>query len=142
MLLCCPAGMPKRTGEPNTKTSKRTDHHEKRKLYTRICINLGVEEDNKVSQKQAEKKLVEYVERKQAKLPADDPISCLLVEVTEYIMKCWRVQVSRRLFTMDAACTRIAPAPPDLVLVYAGRRPRRTRSALEACANVRSGGRP
>lgn len=83
--------MPKRTGEPNTKASGRTDHHEKLKLYTKICVNLGVDED-KVSQKQAEKKLVEYVQRKEAKLPADDPISCLLVEVTEYIINCWRVQ--------------------------------------------------
>lgn len=100
-MLFCPAGMPKRTGEPNTKASGRTDHHEKLKLYTKICVNLGVDED-KVSQKQAEKKLVEYVQRKEAKLPADDPISCLLVEVTEYIINCWRVQVSRWwLFTMD-----------------------------------------
>lgn len=92
-MLVCPAGMLKRTGKSNIvcpTASKRTDHHEKLKLYTKICINLGIE---KASQKQAEKKLVEYVEQ-HAEQPADAEYSKLLVEVTEYIKNCWRVQVS------------------------------------------------
>ena len=93
-MLVYPAGMPKRTGESNIvcpTASKRTDHHEKLKLYTKICINLGIEDT--VSQKQAEKKLVQYVEQ-HAEQRADRILSCLLVEVTEYIKNCWRIQVS------------------------------------------------
>ena len=114
-------------GRAQPKASGRTDHHEKLKLYTKICVNLGVDED-KVSQKQAEKKLVEYVQRKEAKLPADDPISCLLVEVTEYIINCWRVQVSRWwLFTICSMHTNtpFCPPPQNFVQVHPGVRDHR-----------------